>query len=92
MMIASFRHKGLEDIYLTGKTRRISADHIRKCVRILQALEVAALPEDMNLAGLRFHGLQGNPKRWSVRISANYRVTFGWRDESAIEVDLEDYH
>ena len=91
-MIGSFRHKGLEDIYLTGKTRRIGADHVRKCVRILQALEVAAKPEDMNLAGLRFHGLQGNPKRWSVRISANYRVTFGWQDESAIDVDMEDYH
>lgn len=91
-MIISFRHKGLEEIYYTGKTRRIGAAYVRKCARILQALEVAAQPENMNLAGLRFHGLQGSPKRWSVRISANYRVTFGWQDESAIDVDLEDYH
>lgn len=91
-MISSFRHKGLEEIYRTGKTRRIGADHVRKCVRILQMLEIAALPEEMNVSGLRFHGLQGNPKRWSVRISANYRVTFGWSGESAMDVDLEDYH
>jgi len=91
-MISSFRHKGLEEIYRTGKTHRIGADHVRKCVRILQMLEIAALPEEMNVSGLRFHGLQGNPKRWSVRISANYRVTFGWSGESAMDVDLEDCH
>ena len=47
-------HKGLEEIDLTGKTRRIGADHVRKCVRILQLLEVAGRPEDMNIAGFRF--------------------------------------
>ena len=49
-MIGGFRHKGLEEIYRTGKTRRIGADHIRKCVRILQLLDVAGQPEDMNIA------------------------------------------
>jgi toxin HigB-1 len=59
-VIGGFRHKGLEEIYLTGKTRRIGADQVRKCVRILQLLEVAGQPEDMNIAGFRFHGLRGN--------------------------------
>jgi toxin HigB-1 len=67
-------------------------DRIRKCVRILQLLEVAAQPEDLNIAGFRFHGLQGKPKRWSVRVTANYRITFGWSGESALDVDFEDYH
>jgi plasmid maintenance system killer protein len=44
-MFASFRHKGLEEIYLSGKTRGIGADQIRKCVRILQLLEGAEQPE-----------------------------------------------
>jgi proteic killer suppression protein len=91
-VIASFRHKGLEELYSTGKTRRIGADQIGKCTRILQLLVVAARPEDMNIAGLRFHGLQGKPKRWSVRITGNYRITFGWVGENALEVDFEDYH
>ena len=91
-MIVGFRHKGLEEIYLAGKTRRIGTGHIRKCVRILQLLEAAAQPEDMNIAGFRFHGLQGNPKRWSVRVTGNYRITFGWSGENALEVDFEDYH
>ena len=91
-MIVSFRHKGLEELQLTGKTRRIGAEYVRRCIRILQLLEVAAKPEEMNIAGLWFHRLQGSPARWSVRVTGNDRVTFGWLDESAIEVDFEDYH
>jgi proteic killer suppression protein len=91
-LIGSFKHKGLEEIYLTGQTRRIGTDQVRKCVRILQLLEVAEQPEDMNIQGLRFHGLQGKPKRFSVRVTGNYRITFGWSGESALDVVFEDYH
>jgi hypothetical protein len=41
---------------------RITVDtvnYVRKCLRIMQLLEVAAQPEDLNIAGFRFHGLQG---------------------------------
>ena len=54
-VVASFRHKGLEDLYQTGKTRRIGTENLGKCMRILQLLDVATLPEDMNIAGHRFH-------------------------------------
>jgi proteic killer suppression protein len=75
-MGGSFRRKGLEKIYLTGATRRIGAQYVRKCVRILQSLEVAKQPEEMNIAGYRFHRLHGSPQRWSVRVTGNYRITF----------------
>jgi proteic killer suppression protein len=91
-MIGGFRHKGLEEIYRAGKTRRIGAENMGKCIRLLQLLTVAGRPEDMNIAGLRFHGLHGEPKRWSVRVSGNYRITFGWSGENALDVDFEDYH
>jgi proteic killer suppression protein len=63
-----------------------------RSARILQLLEVAERPADMNLAGFHFHGLQGRPKRWSARVTRNYRITFGWDGESAIDIDYEDYH
>ncbi len=91
-MVGGFGHKGLEELYLAGRTRRIGADSISKCVRILQLLEVAGRPEDMNIAGFRFHGLQGKPKRRSVRVTGNSRITFGWSGENALDVDFEDYH
>jgi proteic killer suppression protein len=58
----------------------------------LELLEVAGWREDMNIAGLRFRGLQGNPKRWSMRVTGNYRITFGWSGENALDVDFEGYH
>jgi toxin HigB-1 len=91
-VIGGFRHKGLEELFRTGKTRRVGTAEIRKCARILQLLEVAERSEDMNVAGFRLHGLQGNPKRWSVRVTGNYRITFGWSGESAVDIDFEDYH
>jgi toxin HigB-1 len=91
-MVGGFRHKGLEELFLTGKTRRIGAPYLRKCMRILQSLEVAVQPEEMNLAGYRFHSLHGAPQRWSVRVTANYRITFAWSGENAEDIDFEDYH
>ena len=60
-MIVSFRHKGLEELYWTGKTRRISATSVRKCLRILQILDIAVDPADLDMAGLHFHPLKGTP-------------------------------
>lgn len=38
------------------------------------------------------HPLTGKPQRYSVTITGNYRLTFGWDGEDAIKLDLEDYH
>ena len=46
----------------------------------------------MNIAGMRFHGLQGKPQRWAVRVSGNLRITFGWLGDEAVDIDFEDYH
>jgi proteic killer suppression protein len=53
---------------------------------------LAEKPEDMNISGFRFHGRQCNPKRWSVRVTGNYRIAFGWLGEDALDIDFEDYH
>ena len=61
--------------------------------RILRALEAASAPEDMDLPGYCFHGLSGQDKgRYSVRVTGNWRITFGWDGEHVTKVELEDYH
>jgi toxin HigB-1 len=45
----------------------------------------------VNLPGYYFHGLRG-VHRWSIRVTGNRRITFGWDGADAIDVDLEDYH
>ena len=47
----------------------------------------------MNYPGSYFHPLKGDRAgRYAVRLTANYRVTFGWDEEGAEDVDIEDYH
>lgn len=91
-MIASWRHKGLRDLFLSGSSARVRADQQKKCLRLLDALEQAERSEDMNLLGLHFHGLQGKPKRFAVAVNGPWRITFGFKNGDAIDVDLEQYH
>jgi proteic killer suppression protein len=58
---------------------------------MLRALDAATRPEHVNLPGYYFHALRG-ARRWSIRVSGNWRITFGWNGADAIEVDLEAYH
>ena len=47
----------------------------------------------MNYPGSYFHSLKGGREgRFSVRLTANFRVTFGWDEDGAVDVDIEDYH
>ena len=60
---------------------------------ILDRLDGAVEPDDLNLPGLNFHRLSGASKgRYAVSVSANWRITFGWNEQDAVEVDFEDYH
>jgi len=91
-MIKTFRSKVLEAFAATGDGSKLPVKNHRRVARVLTLLDVAAKPEDMNLPGFRFHGLNGKPKRYAGDASGNYRITFGWDEPDAIAVDIEDYH
>lgn len=92
-MIKSFRNKVLQRFFETGKVRGLSVQDDKRVARILRALEMASKPDDMDIPGYRFHSLVGQDKgRYSVRVTGNWRITFGWDGESVTDVELEDYH
>jgi proteic killer suppression protein len=90
-MIRTFRSKSLRHFFETGTAGKLSVQNVARVRRILRALMAATKPEDMNLPGFYFHGLEGEA-RWSVRVTGNWRLTFGWDGADAIDVDMEDYH
>jgi proteic killer suppression protein len=91
--ITSFRHKGLERFFTTGSQRGIQAKHADRLRLILGRLHAATRPQDMNLPGLGLHELLGARKgTWAVKVSGNWRVTFGFARKDAERVDYEDYH
>jgi len=91
-MIKSFKHKGLKQLFEEGSSSKVNPQQRAKCLRILDALDMALVPEDMNLPGWGFHGLQGKPKRYSVTITGNWRITFELKASDAIAVNYENYH
>lgn len=92
-MIRSFRSKALRRFAESGDSSKLSVRNVDRVRRILTQLDEAAAPEEMNLAGWKFHPLKGRDKgRFSVWVTGNYRITFGWDGNDALDVDLEDYH
>jgi proteic killer suppression protein len=92
-VIRSFRHKGLAGLFERGSTKGVSAALVPRISRILARLDVARLPEHLNLPGWRLHPLKGDLRGfWSVSVSANLRIVFRFHDGDACDVDLVDYH
>lgn len=58
---------------------------------LLFAVDIARELDDLRGAA-GFHALRGKPQQYAVSVNKNWRITFGWSDAAAIDVDLEDYH
>jgi proteic killer suppression protein len=92
-MIKSFVHKGLAEFHRTGSKKGIRPDHAPKLGRILDALETAKNPNEMDMPGYRLHELKGESKGiWAVTVNGNWRVTFAFDGEDVTIVDYKDYH
>ena len=92
-VIVSFRSKVLKRYWNRGDDSGIRPDWRAKVRLVLGRLDVARTPEEMDLPGFGFHALAADLQgRYAVIVSRNWRLTFGWDDEDAVEVDLEDYH
>ena len=74
-MIKSFRHKGLARYFAKNDRRGIDVKQVSRIKRVLDALDQAASPEQMNIPGWRLHQLTGDRKgTWSVSVSGNWRI------------------
>ena len=92
-MIKTFTHKGLERFFLAGSKRGIRAQHAPRIARFLDRLAASVEATDMNLPGFRFHDLTGTRKGpYSVAVTGHWRITFPFRQGTACNVNLEDYH
>ena len=92
-MIKNFLHRGAQRFFETGSTRGIRADWSRRLAARLALLDDAEQPTDMDVAGWELHELKGDRAgTWAVKLTGNFRVTFGFEDGDAVDVDVEDYH
>ena len=93
MEIVSFRHKGLERLYRKGDASKLDSrvvDKVRKQLFFLEGMDHSDELRGLNL--WKAHRL--SDARWSLHVTANFRMTFLADDEAhtITILDLEDYH
>jgi toxin HigB-1 len=92
-VIKNFRHKGLSRYFEKNDRRGIDAKQSARIKRVIDALDQATSPEQLNIPGWRLHQLTGDRKgMWSVSVSGNWRITFEFSGTDVANVNLEDYH
>jgi toxin HigB-1 len=92
-MIKSFQHKGLRGFYETGSTRGIRADHAKRLSRMLQFMDRAALPGDLDIPGWRLHPIKGEfTEYWSLSVIGELAIIFRFIDSDIELIDYLDYH
>jgi len=92
-MIKKFKHKGLKELFETGKTASIERGMHKRIIQRLDALDAATQPVDMNLPGFNFHSLTGKkPKQYTVHVNGPWCIVFEFSDGDAFAVDFKNYH
>lgn len=93
LMIKSIKHKGLSEFFFHGRTKGIQAHHAHKLRVLLTALNAAQQVKDLNVPAWHLHALKGDYKGyWSLRVNANWRITFIFKDKDVYLLDYQDYH
>src|ERR1035437_9361227 len=92
-VIKSFRHVGLERLFKDGSKAGVNPAHARKLENQMAVLNRATSPSSMNLPGWNLHPLHGElAVHWAVKVNGNWRLTFRFEGQDAIQVDYQDYH
>jgi toxin HigB-1 len=95
MSIKSFAHKGLQELFCTGKSAKVGAEYRKRLVIILDMLQGATCADDLrNARG--FHGYSGKRRgTLAMDVSGNLRVTFRFENGDhgdVLDIDFEDPH
>ena len=93
-MIAGFKDRETERIWLGQLSRRLPNDIQRVARRKLRMLNNARTLDDLRIPPAnRLEALKGNRKgQHSIRINDQWRVCFAWTDGNAERVEIADYH
>lgn len=92
-VIKSFRNRDLKRFWTKSDASGLRPDWVRKIERQLTLLDAASKPEEMNVVTFGFHALTGGQSgRYAIIVSRNWRLTFAFDGQDAVDVDLEDYH
>ena len=93
-MIKTFKDKETQSLYLTGKSKRLPPDLLKRAVRRLEYIDLAATIDDLKVPpSNRLHALKGDREgQYSISINDQWRICFQFVDGEALDVEITDYH
>lgn len=92
-MLGAFRSKALRLLWEKNDPSGVNPNALARVRRILAILDAGETLRDLDVPGYRFHALKGfSPRRYSMRVTGNWRITFAFEDGVAESIELEDYH
>ena len=92
-LILFVKHKGLRAYWDRGDVSKLNPKWIPRIERIMNALDIAKHPDDLNFPGWRLHLLKGNfAGHYSLRLTGNWRIVFRFAGTDVTDIDLIDYH
>ena len=93
-MINNFSDKSTEDLFNRKFVRYLPTTIQRLAYRKLLLIDGAERLDDLRMPpGNRLEKLSGNLSgKYSIRINDQWRIIFSWKENSAYEVEIIDYH
>jgi proteic killer suppression protein len=93
-MIRSFADRHTAELFTAGSSRRLPPDLVKRAVRRLEYIALAARLEDLRVPpSNRLHALRGDREgQYSISVNDRWRICFRWIDGDAYDVEITDYH
>ena len=93
-MIKTFADHATEELFRTGKSKRVPADVARRALRKLEAIDVATQLSDLRVPpGNRLHARRDDRVgQHSISVNDQWRICFRLEEGDAYDVEFCDYH
>jgi len=94
LVIKTFADRRTQELYATGKSRRVPSDVAKRASRKLEYVDLATNIDDLRVPpGNRLHALSGDRKgQYSISVNDQWRFCFRFVDGDAFDVEFCDYH
>ena len=94
IMIKTFADKHTRELFRTGKSKRIAPELIKRTLRRLEYIDLAARLDDLRVPpSNRLHALAGSRKgQHAISINDQWRIVFRFEQGDAYDVEITDYH
>jgi proteic killer suppression protein len=93
-MIKTFADSETQQVFVSGKAKRLPPDLVRRAVRRLEYLDLARTLKDLKVPpSNRLHALKGNREgQYSISINDQWRICFHFTEGDPCDVEITDYH